>query len=172
MTPYTVRLKLTFNTSKTVALVFFGSTRNFNSYQLQINGKYIPYSNSVNYLGVTFDKKLYWKEHIISKIDKAKRLRFKLKSITSNEWGPSHHLMHWAYTGIVHLMLSYASFIWGHETHTKYISNKLDKLNRLALSLCTQVPKSTPNSSLEIILDVRPLRLHILLTSLTTFYRL
>lgn len=69
-------------------------------------------------------------------------------------------------------MLSYAVYIWGHETHTSYISNRLEKLNRLALSLCTQVPKSTPNSALEIMLNVCPLRLHLLRTGLGTHYRL
>lgn len=82
---------LTFNASKIVAMIFSRSNHNFDSYQLQINGEYIPYSNSVNYLGVTLDKRLYWKLHITEKIDIAKHLLFKLKSITSNDWGPSHH---------------------------------------------------------------------------------
>ena len=163
---------LTFNANKTVAVVFSRSKRDFNSYQLQVDGKYIKYSNSVKYLGVTLDRCLYWKEHIVSKIDNAKKLLFKLKSITSQEWGPSQRLMRWAYQGIVRPMVSYASYVWAHETHTFYIANKLDRLNRLALTLCSQVPKSTPNAALEIMLDTCPLRVHLLHVGLATHYRL
>ena len=163
---------LSFNEKKTVAVVFSRSKRNFNSYQLQLNGKYIPYSTSVKYLGLTLDKSLYWKEHISTKIQKANALLFKLKSITSKDWGPSHLLMRWAYLGIVRPMLTYGAYIWGHEISSDYIHNKLNKLNRTAMGLFSQVPKSTPNSSLEIMLDVAPLPLHITRTALGTLYRL
>ena len=163
---------LTFNAAKTVAVVFSRSTRNFNSYQLMINNRYIPYSNSVRYLGLTLDKKLYFKEHIVQKFDKARGLLFKLKTITATEWGPPQLLMRWAYTGIVRPMLSYAAYVWAHEIHTTYISGKLDKLNRLALTLCTQVPKSTPSAALEVMLHVPPLPLFLTKLGLVAHYRL
>ena len=163
---------LTFNEKKTIAVVFTRSKRNFNNYQLHMNGNYIPYSKSVKYLGVTLDYRLHWKAHVNDKIDKARRLLFKLKSISSQEWGPSHLLMKWAFTGIVRPMISYAAYVWAHEIHSTYIQEKLHTLNRLALSLCSQVPKSTPNQALEIMLDVSPLPLFIYTSGLSTHYRL
>ena len=80
--------------------MFTRATREFNR-QVRMDGQFIPYSDSVVYLGVTLDKELKWGTHIRGKIKKAKGLLMKLASITHSYWGPQPKLMKWAYTGIV-----------------------------------------------------------------------
>lgn len=162
---------LTFNASKTVAINFTRGTKT-PRHHLTLNGLRIEYSNDVRYLGVTLDKKLHWKTHIVGKIEKARKLLFKLRSIASRDWGPTHFLMRWAYTGIIRPMLTYGAFVWGHEIKSSYISGKLDVLNRLALTLCSQVPKSTPTSALSVLLHIEPLQNFIQKSGLATLYRL
>ena len=169
--PWGASCNLNFNANKTIAVVFSRSRKSFNR-KLRINGQTIPYSNTVKYLGITLDRQLFWKTHILLKIDAAKKLLYKLKSVAHKDWGPTHLLMRWAYLGIIRPMLTYGALVWAHEIKSTDIRGKLQVLNRLALSLCTQVPKSTPNVALETILNVAPLDQHIIETGLTTFYRL
>ena len=67
------RCGLVFNPDKTVAVLFTRRRRNPEHF-IKFEGKTIPFSNSVLYLGVTLDSKLHWKLHIQNKIDKAKKL--------------------------------------------------------------------------------------------------
>ena len=58
---------LTFNASKTVALLFTKSSVVRRKYEgkklIKMDGQQIPFSDSVKYLGVTLDLKLTWKPH-------------------------------------------------------------------------------------------------------------
>ena len=169
--PWGASCNLHFNAAKTVVVAF---TRGYkpHKYFLTMNGQRLEYASEVRYLGVILDKKLHWKSHISQKIEKARKLLYKLRSITSRDWGPSHFLMKWAYTGIIRPMLTYGAFVWGHEISSSYINSKLEVLNRLALSLCTQVPKSTPTAALGVLLHIEPLQLYIPKMGLSSFYRL
>ena len=62
---------LKFNASKTVA-VLFTRKKALPQSTLRVDGSVIPFSPSITYLGVELDRKLNWKIHIQSKIDKAK----------------------------------------------------------------------------------------------------
>ena len=162
---------LVFNPSKTVAIVF---TRSYKTFQRQVrmNGELIPYSQSVVYLGVTLDYRLWWTQHISNKIAKAKGLLMKLASIIHSYWGPKPKLLRWAYTGIVRPVLSYASMIWAHEAETPGHEKALRRLNRLAMNTIVRVPRSTPTRAMEIVLGILPLHLHILQTGFATYTRL
>ena len=72
--------------------------------KLRMDGAEIPYSDSLKYLGVTFDSKLLWKVHILDKIRKAKVLLIKLVQAIGTAWGPLPWLARWAYIGIVRPM--------------------------------------------------------------------
>ena len=64
------RCGLKFNPEKTIA-VLFTRKRKVPERFGKFEGRILPYSQSVVYLGVTFDTKLHWKLHLQSKIDKA-----------------------------------------------------------------------------------------------------
>ena len=162
---------LIFNPQKTVAIMFTRKIRTF-QHQLVMDGVHIPYSDSVVYLGVTLDKKLRWKDHILNKIKKTKSLLMKMSHITKSYWGPQPKLMRWTYTGIVRPVLTYAAMTWGHEIDHPYIKARLRKLNRLAINTITKVPRSTPTRALEIILGVLPLQVQIYREGMAAHVRL
>ena len=137
-----------------------------------MDGKVLPYSDSVVYLGVTLDKKLHWKKHINNKIAKAKARLMQLASIMRQHWGPWPKLMRWAFTSLVRPILDYAAFVWAHETDHEDKRNKLRKLNRLAISTCTHFPRSVPTRGAEMITDIMPLQLHLVKMAILTMARL
>ena len=161
---------LRFNPQKTIAVMFTRSTRSFER-RVRMDGQLIEYSPSVVYLGVTLDRELKWKEHITSKIKKAKGLLMKMASFAAAYWGPRPKLMRWAYTGIVRPMVSYAAMTWGHMAEIDEHQPLLRRLNRLAMNTIVKVPRSTPTRALEIILDIPPLHLHILKEGLSAYMR-
>ena len=66
-----------------------------------LEGKMLPYSDNVRYLGVDLDSKLHWKVHINNKIKLAKRALMSIANVTQNSFGPSPKLMRWTYNGII-----------------------------------------------------------------------
>ena len=123
---------------------------------VRFEGKVLPYSHSVKYLGVQLDAKMHWKTHIDNKIKIAKRSLMKLACVTQNFFGPKPKLMRWAFQGIVLPAFSYGALVWAHEINTAVLKKKLQKLNRLAINCFCHIPRSTPTMMLEIALDVVP----------------
>ena len=164
------RCGLVFNPSKTVAVMF--SRRKVKDYRkVKMNGIEVEYSSSVKYLGVTLDRRLDWKEHILNKISAAKKLMFTINQAVRGNWGPSPELSLWAFTGIVRTSLTYAAFCWAHAVTGKKINKELNKIDRLGMKSVAQCAPSTPTEALRIIFDVPPLRLFLSKLAVDTFLR-
>ena len=162
---------LRFNAQKTVAIMFTRAREKPTVLPL-MDGTPIPYSNNVVYLGVTLDYRLFWRDHITAKTNRTKGLLMKIAALVHSYWGPQPKLMRWAYTGVVRPVLTYAAFVWAHETENTLTITRLRRLNRLAMNTMVKVPRSTPTRAMEIILDVTPLHLHIMQLGLKAFHRL
>ena len=160
---------LKFNADKSVAVLFSRSRKTPQS-SLYIDGKAVPFADEVRYLGVTLDRKLHWTPHITDKLSKAKKFLSNVAAITRRNWGPKPKLMRWAFQGIVRPMICYASMIWGHRA--AFVSDKLRRVNRMAINTFACFPRSTPTAALEIILDVVPLHLFCLQQGLAARIRL
>ena len=162
---------LRFNPDKTVA-VLFTRKRKIQTKFVTFEGKRLPYSQQVRYLGVELDCKLHWKPHIMSKIKTAKKLIMQISAVTSSSFGPCPKLMRWAFTGMVRPMLAYGALVWAHELNQQYIKDALQKINRLAINTFCVVARSTPTKALEVILDVTPLHIFCRATATATFFRI
>ena len=136
-----------FNPSKTEVVMF--SRRNIPPpFKLEVDGQEIEFSDSVKYLGVYLDRKLFWHEHILNKISKAKKTLNLLKKQSNNVYGPSPKLAAWIFTGIVRPALSYAAFCWAHGVNTAKIKNALFRLDRSGLLGIAGTAPSTPTRGL------------------------
>ena len=81
-------------------------------------------------------------------------------------------LMKWICTGVIRPKLTYACLTWGNKINTKILQQKLDSLNRLACLLTTNLTRTAPQMSLEIILHIEPLDIHIKKLGLIAYKRL
>ena len=162
---------LRFNPQKTEAVMFTRATRTF-SREVRMDGAFVPYSDSVVYLGVTLDARLLWRKHVHKKIKKAEALLAKMAHLTAAYWGPRPKLLKWTWTGMVRPILSYAAMIWSHETESKEINEALRKLNRKAMNTIVRVPRSTPTRTMELVMDILPLHLHLMKEGYAAYQRL
>ena len=115
---------------------------------------------SIKYLGITLDNKLNWAEHINDKIDKARKLLFKIRSTCRKTWGPAPEMMLWAYQSVVRPVLSYGSLVFSHKLSSNN-KTKLTRLQNLALMMLGNFRRGTPGHGLNLITGTIPLDLFI-----------
>jgi ribonuclease HI len=166
---------LTFNAAKTEAVLFSRDNpakRKGVIPTLYMSGKRVQLSESVKYLGVTLDRRLFWTEHINDKIAMCKKLMMKIFSEVRGNFGPKPKLIKWAYEGIIRPKLTYACLAWGHEVKTKAILTKLKALDRLATRSMATITRGCPQASVEILTDLMPIELLILKLGLAASIRL
>lgn len=107
--------RIQINETKTTAVYF--SRKHLNPNRLTINNKTIPCSNEAKYLGVTLDKRLTWKQHILNIRGRAMNATKAISPLLrSNEL--SHHNRLLLYNACVLSILTYASPIWGFACNT------------------------------------------------------
>ena len=148
---------LTFNASKTVVLLFTKSNVTRKKYEnkklIKMDGIDILFSDTVKYLGVTFDNKLIWKPHIEAKTMACKNVMVLLNSNLRGMHAPKPKLSKWAYTGVVRPKLLYACMTWGNAINTVQETKKLRVIDRLPTRSTTKITRNSPQVSVEIIID-------------------
>ena len=74
-----------------------------------INNKAIPQVQKLKYLGIIFDNKLLFREHINYVADKCKKLIFQLAKAAKLNWGLSHKALQTIYLGGIQPLLIYGA---------------------------------------------------------------
>lgn len=149
------------NTNKT-KLTLFTTKRTITGFKPpKIFGKEILLSQSAKVLGMDFDPKINWNNHIQGRIRKATATLWSCRSAIGKNWGLSPKAMMWIYIAIVRPMLAYAAFIWWPRCKIEAIQKQLAKLQRLALLSITGAMKSTPTAALEALLNIEPLHIYV-----------
>ena len=151
---------LVFNPEKTKVVTFTRSTKPESSKGLKMNGKAVPYSTSLKYLGITLTKRLLWTEHIKSKVMKGMQLLNLSKAVVGQNWGLSPDKILWIYTAMVRPLISYGSLVWGNSIN-KTTAKQLTRLQRQVMISMSNPLRSTPTDGMEVVLGLLPLDLHI-----------
>ena len=99
------------------------------------------------YLGITFDKRQTWKQHIAKTEAKARRRLAILRKLAGTTWGASEKILKTVYQGTVRPHLEYGSTAW--STTAKTNQQTLDKVQIQALRLITGAMRSTPITEME-----------------------
>ena len=135
-----------FSAPKTNCIHFHRKKKRQPPLKLLLNGNIIPNRDTIKYLGMTFDYRLNWKEHIKNiKIECMKRLDL-LKCISHTTWGSDRVVMLRLYRSIIRSKLDYGSFIYGSASAATL--KTLDPVHNAAIRLCTGAYRSSPVASL------------------------
>ena len=94
-------------------------------------------------LGVTFDKRLYWKPHTLRTEGKARKKMAIMRKLARTTWGSNEQILMTVYKGSVRPILGYSSTAW--STTAKTNQQSLDKIQNQALLIITGAMKSTPD---------------------------
>ena len=151
--------------------------------ELLIGGKPIPVVESLKFLGVRIHSNRRWTCHLEEKLKKARGILMRFKAAYSPNWGPHQKAFRWIYEAIIKPKFTYAAVAWGQITEkwnnklkkweeNKSVSNKLRRLQRLALSQMALIRARTPGRGLEVITGTKPLHLAMKETRLKAAIRL
>ena len=104
------------------------------------------------YLGMTFNKRHTWKQHIAKAEAKGRRRLAILRKLAGTTWGASEKIINTVYQGTVRPHLEYGSTAW--STTAKTNQQALDKVQNQALGLITGSKSIT---EMERLTGVQPL---------------
>jgi len=120
---------------------------------LKVGGIEIELSSSVKFLGVTLDKKLTFKNHINNITKKATASLMQCKRAVGPTWGLSPQTCNWMYRTAIRPILSYSSVIWINALKNQSNTKKLEKVQRMALSIASGALPGTARTNLDKLTD-------------------
>ena len=157
---------------KTTAVLFTRKRDTTLPRPLNIEGRDIELSNEATFLGVTLDSKLSWTPHINKKCEQAIKNLHACKRAVGKTWGLSPQGVKWLYNQVILPSLTYAAVTWQHTTDRKFITDKLDAVQRNAAMMITRGLKSTPTAHLEILAGLPPIKIKLQDIAVKTAHRL
>ena len=155
---------------KTKAIIFTRKYKIPKHKDLFLNGEKIEFVKNVKYLGVEFDSRLRFKEHITNIVAKAKKTLMNARRLIGPTWGLQPKSMRWVYTALVRPVLSYGAIIWENNL-TVLSKTSIERVHRLALLMITGAVPSTPTATLEVITGLEPIDLYLKKMALKTRVR-
>src|SRR6266568_3835348 len=124
---------------------------------LTINGINLIYELQVKFLGMVFDHRLTWSDHVVYVENKcATRLNL-LSSITGQTWGGGKKVLLTLYRALVLSVIDYGCQAL--TSAPSYVKAKLTIIQNKALRICCGSMRSTANASIEIECGIMPLDL-------------
>ena len=136
----------TFSAPKTNCIYFHQKRKWQPLAHLTINGSIIPHRESIKYLGLIFDYKMTWAEHVKGiKNDCMSRLDI-LKCLSHTSWGSDRTIMLRLYRAIIRSKLDYGCTIY--SSAKENVLKQLEPVHNAAIRLCTGAYRSSPMMSL------------------------
>ena len=107
----------------------------------------LQHTDSTTYLGVTFDKRQTWRNHINSTEAKARRNLALLRKLAGTQWGAAETVLKNVCIGAIRPHLEYGSTTF--TSASKSTLYMLDRVQNQAMRLITGALKSTPIKVME-----------------------
>ena len=152
------QVKLTFNAGKTAFLIF-SKKRQIPVHTLVINNVIIHRSRSTTYLGLIIDDKLNWRQHIVNKCTKAKKLSYLVLKCARLTWGLSMSKLQLLYKTVVLPSILYCSNVWIKSTLRKTVVKELRKAQRPFAISIARVFKTTSTEAALVLANTLPIEL-------------
>nr|XP_055031454.1 uncharacterized protein LOC129420520 [Misgurnus anguillicaudatus]XP_055031455.1 uncharacterized protein LOC129420520 [Misgurnus anguillicaudatus]XP_055031456.1 uncharacterized protein LOC129420520 [Misgurnus anguillicaudatus] len=143
--------------------VFFTRKRIQEDKKLRLYGREIERLSSFKFLGVTFDSRLTFAEHIRRVEGKCKKVVNVMRCLTGREWGASCSSLKSIYVALIRSVLDYGSIVVG--SAAKSLIKKLEVVQTQALRVCCGAFKTSPAPALQVEMGEMPLdlrRVHLM----------
>lgn len=153
------RWGFTISTSKTVAVLF---TRNpmmeiRNKVNLSINGQQLKVEKSAKFLGVVFDSRLNWRQHIDYVIAKCQKRLNLMRSVSGTTWGADRRPLLTIYRALIRSVIDYGAIVYDSASESQL--TRLTALQCQALKVACGAIKGTALSAMQVECNEAPLSL-------------
>lgn len=134
------------NTSKTVAVVF--THRSCEQIKLTLHNKELQVDKKAKFLGLIFDSKLTWSEHIKYIEDKCKKRINLMRAVAGNQWGASKKTLLTIYRVLIRSVIDYGSIAYNSATDN--VKRRLDVIQHRALRIACGAFCGTASAALQV----------------------
>ncbi|KAI5708058.1 hypothetical protein M8J77_015554 [Diaphorina citri] len=145
---------LDFSASKTVA-INFNRKRNLPNPQLTFKNTAVQFEGTMKWLGIHFDRKFDFKNHIEAIKIKALKAMNVLKILSHQSWGLNRKLLHRLYQAYVRPILDYGAIVY--SAAKPNVLKKLDPVHNTAIRTISGAFRTSPIKSLLVDCGEMPL---------------
>ena len=114
--------------------------------KLTINGRPLKIEKSVRSLGLVFDQRLSWKEHIYYIVTNCKKRLNLMRSIAGNAWEATKKSLLTIYKSLIRSVIDYGAIAYSNASRTS--TAQLDVVQAKALRVVCEAVCSTPVEAL------------------------
>jgi len=126
-----------------------------------LNNRIIPQVKRLKYLGIIFDCKLTFKEHINYTAEKCTKLIFSLSKSAKLNWGLSHKALKTIYIGGILPLLLYGAPVWSKAMEKESYKYKLISVQRLINIKMAKAYRTVSNEALCVLTGMAPIDIKI-----------
>jgi ribonuclease HI len=145
-----------FSTSKTVSLLFHKKRRKPSHSYLYLYNRPIPIVKSTKFLGMIFDDRLNWVNHLKHIRSSCQSSLSLMKHLSHNAWGADRSSLRMIYQAFIQSRLSYGAHVFSSATANKL--RMVEPIRNQGLRLITGAFRSSPIESLHVDCNMLPLR--------------
>ena len=138
-----------FSVSKTNAVHYTSLPGLHNSPVLRMGETIIPYTDKIKFLGLIWDVKLTWKEHIAKLRSECSKLTGLLKMISNQQWGSDQYCTTKVYQIYIRSKLDYGAPVY--SSAAKSTLNQLDAITTESMRIATGAFRTTPIETLYVL---------------------
>ena len=155
-----------FETSKYVLIHFTRSRNRHTTACIDIRDTTIKPANEVKYLGVIFDRKLSFKQHIQYASKKGTNFALAMSRIAKCTWGAAYQQTRTLFTSVVAPRMDYAAIVWHKPSKQSEpppwtSTAKIDSAQRTAMKAILGSFRTTATSALQIETSLPPTHLRL-----------
>ena len=145
------------STSKTVAVLFTHHLTDECAVNLSLNGQPLAVEKSAKFLGVVFDRRLTWREHIEYVRAKCQKRLNLLRSLSGTTWGADRQSMLTVYRALIRSIVDYGAIVYDSASETMLQS--VASIQYQALKLACGAMVGTSAAALQVECGEWPLAL-------------
>jgi ribonuclease HI len=147
---------LSLSVEKSEMIIFSRSHIQPYDVKITLNGHSISPQETVNYLGLTFHRKLNWKPQIDKKCVKARKAIGQIKWFTRTNWGCNSRILRKLYSSVIEPILLYGCPIWAKSVQLQWAKTQLRSVQRLMLLAILKCHRTTSTSTLLAMANITP----------------
>ena len=159
-----------FSKRKTKVMQFYKKTAPIRQTNIQIRNRNIPLTSTVKFLGLNWDPKLSWKDHIGRLRARCARDLNLLRSLTAVKWGADQETLMRLYRTIIRPKIDYGCMVYGAAMETEL--KQVEAIANEAFRISSGAFKTTPIANLQVLVNEPPLELRRQDLLLRYFYKL
>jgi len=153
MAQYCHRWRLKPSAAKTVSSVFhLHNASSGRELTVTLNGQRLKHDPNPAYLGVTLDRTLSYKDHLLKTAGKLKTRNNLLSKLVGTSWGANANTLRSTALALCYSVGEYCAPVWARSAHT----NRVDVQLNSTMRLITGTLKPTPLPWLPVLANIEP----------------